>query len=406
MFLLCTRILKNRLKTQTGALECIGVGDIKREYADMSMRLLTVCVGAAVCATVAVASPVNSLSLYTQQSRHYLLVGMGPANQTNGRPGVGHAVNVQNVELGANTNAVPSPSNPTLLNNVPALPSNARTVYVGIGGRGDIAVTHTGGHVALSNINLHAQHGVSMAASSATSTNANFSNSTFYRGATNVGGLNMAGRVNGVRTSIDQSSMTSDLASARSLINGLARVNTSGGSSLLTQAIISNTNFTFNVGSGLNVIDINPGNNDFKIQNANFVINGPADAIAIFRVASTTNFLIDKANGLLGDGGIDFGSVVFYSDRQNNNQHFNISNAVLNGVSFWSLGGKGGEINVNNAQGCTQLIADKIKLNDARLNGCGFGFDIPPDPPVIPLPTTAALAAAGMVVLGVRRRRN
>ena len=37
---------------------------------------------------------------------------------------------------------------------------------------------------------------------------------------------------------------------------------------------------------------------------------------------------------------------------------------------------QGGEINIDNAQGCTQLIADKVNLNDVRFNRCAPDVDI------------------------------
>ncbi len=39
-------------------------------------------------------------------------------------------------------------------------------------------------------------------------------------------------------------------------------------------------------------------------------------------------------------------------------------------MAFWTLAETGGQININNAQGCTQLIADEIVLNDVRFTRC------------------------------------
>ncbi len=111
--------------------------------------------------------------------------------------------------------------------------------------------------------------------------------------------------------------------------------------------------------------------------------DGPAGAQAIFVVPDDANFLISNGNILVGDGGIDLDSVVIFSDKHDTNAHFSFDNTVINGVAFWSIGASGpattgGEIAINNGQGCTQLIADKITLNDVRFGRCGPGFGPPP----------------------------
>ena len=110
--------------------------------------------------------------------------------------------------------------------------------------------------------------------------------------------------------------------------------------------------------------------------------------------------LISGANILAG-AGLGLESVLFYSNRPDNGQHFNFSNTVLNGVAFWSLGMEGGEINVSNGQGCTQFVSDKITLNDVRFARCAF----------VPEPSHSSLVAVALAALaiaasgwGLRRR--
>ena len=196
----------------------------------------------------------------------------------------------------------------------------------------------------------------------------------------------------GVTGGVDHSALRNELADARTAINGLASTQV-----LNVPSGTINSHTTLTLQPGLNIIDITTNGNDFLLQNANLVIDGPEGSGAIFRLPSNANFLVSNANILIGNGGIDLGAVLFYTDRQNNNTHFNFSNTVLNGVAFWSLGLAGGEINIDNAQGCTQLIADKITLNDVRFCGCAFV--------AVPAPGTAAiLALAGLAA--TRRRRN
>jgi hypothetical protein len=39
----------------------------------------------------------------------------------------------------------------------------------------------------------------------------------------------------------------------------------------------------------------------------------------------------------VGDRGIGLDSVPIYSDRNDNNAHFNFSNMLVNGIAFWDL---------------------------------------------------------------------
>lgn len=81
--------------------------------------------------------------------------------------------------------------------------------------------------------------------------------------------------------------------------------------------------------------------NDLLLENGNLVIDGPAGARAIFRIPDDANFLASQAAILLGDGGIEPGSVLFYTDKLDNDAHFSFSNAVVNRVAFWDLGDAG-----------------------------------------------------------------
>ena len=156
------------------------------------------------------------------------------------------------------------------------------------------------------------------------------------------------------------------------------------------------------------MIDIDTGGGvDFSLDKSNLVIDGPDDAFAISRVPDDANMLISNSNVLVGNSGIGMDSVLFFSDKQDNNQHFNFNNTVLNGIAFWSLGQQGGEIHIDNSQGCVQLVADKINLNNVRFNRCAFGELTGLGLEPVPEPSSIVLLGAGAIfVLGVRWRKR
>jgi hypothetical protein len=410
----------------------------------------------------------------TTESSQYLLIGLGPVNTTGGRPGVGQAVNVNNFELGANKAPVPSTSafGPGLRGNVPNIPLNAQPVMTGIGGRGNIAITHPGGVFNLQDVGVYADLGIrtaaSVAAADAGTQNSFFNDpnqfpNTFTPTGTGVTGTPANNNIDGTganvnpgsavqATRIDQpnsagvtgsftfASLLAELDTAMAVIPGLANTATldltaSGGK--LTKEIDTFTvsgsitvtdtkindgrvvpagtgdntsevgNTVIQLAPGLNVIDIvtkqDGGGQDFLLQESSLVIDGPAGAVAIFRVPDNANFLVSNANILVGTGGIGLHNVLFYSDKPDNNQHFKFQNTVLNGVAFWTLGKVGGEINVQNGQGCTQFIADKIALDDVRFNLCAFGDFIVPEPSGVVL---LGIGACSLALCGWRRLRK
>ena len=307
------------------------------------------------------------------ESAGYLLIGTGSQSV------IGTAAAVSNFELGANTSAVPMSG---LSGSVPALPGNAATVFVGVGGNGDVALTHEDGNFNFSNLEIWGDTGADCAGSTA-SCNSGVSNTDFNG--------NPMSTSNGINGLVDLSGVFGELTQAKTDIPGLA--------STLTLDFSADgkwdTNLLINLLAGLSVIDIDTGGNDLLLENANLLFDGPVGAFAIVRVPDDANFTVSQANIIVGDGGIGLNNVLFYSDKPDNGQHFNFNDTILNGVAFWDLSMTGGEVSLNNAQGCTQLVGDKINLNDVRLNNCAF---------VVPEPSTGALLALGVSALAAASR--
>ena len=163
------------------------------------------------------------------------------------------------------------------------------------------------------------------------------------------------------------------------------------------------TDLTISLMLEITVIDFSTGGNDLLLENNNLLIDGPAGAFAIFRIPDEANFNVSQSNIVVGNSGIGLNNVLFYTDKPDNNQHVNVNDAIINGIAFWDLNMDGGEITFNNVQGFTQVVADKINLNDVRLNNCSFV--------AVPEPGTFGLTTLGLLSLsllgggGARRRR-
>jgi hypothetical protein len=330
----------------------------------------------------------------TIESSQYMIIAR---NRVNGNTDIA----ANNFELGAMKSPVPctdsflnngSTGGPTLLGAVPMIPAHAKPLFqdVGVYANPAIGIRIAGTSFSLNkssnsffNDPMHFPNTFNPLTQTGFSVNPNDADQSTRIDPPDNGGLNT-----GVTFGFNHAALLSELNSARTTINGLPTT-----SVLNTGSGIINSDTTITLAPGLNVIDIATGNNDFLLSNANLVIDGPEGSSAIFRLTGNSNMLISNGNILIGNGGIEGGSVMFYTDQPENDTHFSFSNTILNGIAFWSLGPNGGSIDISNAQGCVQLVADIVDLDDVRFNGCTF----------VPEPATLLfLAGAGLAL--IRRR--
>ena len=164
------------------------------------------------------------------------------------------------------------------------------------------------------------------------------------------------------------------------------------------------TTLYIKLSDGLNIIDIETGDQDFTMTNAQIIIDGSEDARAIFRVKYGAKFNMNQSNILIGNMGIMNMNVMFFSATPGtvHKPVFEFNDTIFNGIAFWALG-DGTAINVNNSQGCVQYVSDQVNFQNVRYNHCSFKG--PPDNEV-PAPSSALLILLGLLALSARRSRG
>jgi hypothetical protein len=381
----------------------------------------------------------------TTELQKYLIVG----NKSSSR---GDAVNVQNTELGADRkflsdgNSAPntaaeggpntrdvfkpgerwpassSPQNP---------PPPAHGIFEGIDWSGDVALTSPTGRFSMSDVDVYAQLGVVCATSTEAACVQSVSNTFFFPDqvlgpGSPPGSLLGADPLVGVSL-YDPTSLEAEmvlwqafilgLASDATLTSNIENQNSKDGSGPLVtdlDALDAAGN-----GDGIAVIDIDVGNNDFLVNNSDWILQGSEDRLAIFRIQGNSNFLLSNSSILLGDGGIgggangfisDLGAIFYVSDPfDSSDQVANFNNVILNGIGIWDFTAVspngvnhtvGTEININDGQGCAQFIGSGVIFNDVRWNRCSFA------PLQVPEPSSLLIFLAGALGIHWTRPRR
>ena len=317
----------------------------------------------------------------------YLLVGRGNKDTAVG-------VKVSDGRLGE-LGTVPSGSVPDVNDNPPwPLPSGAVAPVSGRTSDGNIAVTNSKGNYDLANIDIYADIGIRCVKNVTGNCRESFSGSTLHSGTF----ANDATAMSNIELELDAAEIEiAGLVSTTGWTLSGDGSKTGSGNWRLPSSGEVDSDTVITLAPGLNVIVIDPRGNDMKINNAGLVIAGPANSSVIFKKSGDKgkNFLFSNASITKGNGGISDNAILFAETRGENGSNFDFSKVIVNGVSFWDLSDSGGEITMNNVQGCGQWVGDHLNFNDVQLSRCA----------VVPEPSTALLMAFGLMGLAISSQR-
>ena len=263
----------------------------------------------------------------------------------------------------------------------------------GIDYSGNLAVTGSSGDFTLSKIDVYATIGVHC---ETTPCDNSVSNTDWFDG----NAPDPQSMPGGGISAFSATDLLAELSAWKTFISGLGAAEltiTSDIENTGSSPRVDNLNTIDSNGDGIALIDIDRGGSDFKLNNADWILQGDANVIAIVRVLDGTNFLMSNSSILLGNGGIGGGGVSqpvsslgviivkLEDDGDSSDQVFNPSNFILNGVAFWDFvdigennGSNTTEINGDNGQGCAQFISQAVVFNDVRWKRCA-----PPAPPAL-----------------------
>ena len=205
--------------------------------------------------------------------------------------------------------------------------------------------------------------------------------------------------VQAITNKIDMAPLKAEIISLGNYIETLSNT----GTVTTVNGLLSGSgSYVYNVVSGVNIIDIATGDNDFNLNNYDeFRIDGATDSIVIFRLEGENNMISQDVNIINNTGGEH--NVMFFTNQEENDEHFNLSgsnNAMTVGcVAFWSTGsiGDAATISYNNVDGSSQIVADQVILQDVNLTTCVFQ--------PVPEPMTMSLLAAGGLFAARKRRK-
>lgn len=346
----------------------------------------------AVLLSAAPVSTANAVSVSDALVGYSIIANGNPGNKT---------VDLSDSEIGAlgvnGATSPPSGSVPSAASAGSSDPANGITLD------GNIAITNSNGSIVTSNTDIHAANsGPGNPGSQGVDCSGNCLdslNDSRFNTSSPTASFSTLSNGNGVYTGIPLGTLVADLGNVVNDIWSLSA----------TQAALNINNIgnrTDTFGSGLHVVDVNGSNDELKLNNGYWTIDGQADTTVIFRIESGR--FLDISNGRIGvSGGIGLNNVLFIADASSGKESFKFSNAIFNGISFWDFGGLS---DTNSAQfsdvrGCGQIVADEVKFSNVSLSNCAFN---PTSVTAVPLPAALPLMAGGLAIIGFfgRKRRQ
>jgi len=158
--------------------------------------------------------------------------------------------------------------------------------------------------------------------------------------------------------------------------------------------------------SGLNIINIVTGGNDFNLNNSNFIVNGDENSTFIFIVEAFEDMLVANSRILAGEN-MGLNNILFAVQGNTTDTHVNFSQSEVWGASFWDMSMSdqhwSGSIVANNLRGCSQwpVVSNSLKdWNDVSFDRCAFGPSSPPNN--VPEPMPVSLPALALFTLAIR----
>ena len=204
---------------------------------------------------------------------------------------------------------------------------------------------------------------------------------------------------NGVSINNNYTTLLNQLAGWKTFINGF------GVTDVTITSLAAPFDFTDNLASngngglrttfldtnldGLIVVDFNVSG-DFSLTNLDWVIDSGGTAVngplIVFRIRNGSNMTMQNTSILMHSSDLTatepVGAIFYHASESSGSGDtvFTVgNNTVLNGVALWDLNavGAGGStktnININNGQGCSQFVSQKVNFQNSRWVRCAPG---------------------------------
>ena len=271
-------------------------------------------------------------------------------------------------------------------------PSPAAPIFQGADWTGNVAVTAGNSGIQLSNCEVYAEYGF---VTEDGSPNIGKSGTEWYPTGTdnspNGPGWATGNPTKGLIKGVNFNSLLGDLTKLREFVVSQlpADIGCSVPNEIKQTTLTENYDGCDSNNDGLVVIDVNTGGDDWKCEDADWIIQGSGSKFIVFRFTGEANLLFSNCAILLGNGGIgggssskfvrNLGAVLVKYENEDSDQVFNGNNVVLNGVGWWDLTRIGAnsnhqtQIHCSDCQGCSQFIGHSIDFRRVYWNRCSLG---------------------------------